>query len=150
MTSAAEIQSTTPRVNKARQFVLTLRKLELKLVASDLFFLFTLSLYMMLHIGPGRSFSSIFASEMKEAMGARQGLTMDSLNFPMGPPCPIFLCPASRLPLKQLYGSLRYVPPTRRVAWGCLSLWTPHAAPYAYGCSGTANKKKRGFVYKNS
>jgi hypothetical protein len=57
-----------------------------------------------------------------------KGLTMDSLNFHPGPPCPNLLHPAGEPPLKRPYGSFRNDPPAWRSACGRHPpLWTPHA-----------------------
>jgi hypothetical protein len=50
------------------------------------------------------------------------------LKFYRGPPCPTFLHPASKPPLKRPYGRFSGGPPTERAACSrLLPFWTPHA-----------------------
>jgi hypothetical protein len=66
---------------------------------------------------------------MMVALGAWQGVAMDSLKFYPGPPCQTLLRPAGGPPQKRLYCNFRGGPPTGWLVYGCLlSLWTPHAA----------------------
>jgi hypothetical protein len=59
-------------------------------------------------------------------MGVWQGVTMDSLKYPPGPPCPALLCPAGRPPLKWHYRRFRAGSPTGRAPYDRLQLhWTP-------------------------
>jgi hypothetical protein len=66
------------------------------------------------------------------AMGAWQGVAMDSLKFHPGPPCPTLLCPAGGPSLKRPYGRFRGDPHAGQAACGrLLPSWIP--ALYAYG-----------------
>jgi hypothetical protein len=62
-------------------------------------------------------------------MGLWQGMTMYSVKFHPGPPCPTLLHPAGGIPLRLPYDRFWGGPPAGRGACGRpLPFWTPHAA----------------------
>jgi hypothetical protein len=80
------------------------------------------------HMGLCRTPLRICTIDLFTTRAVWEGVSMDSLKFHSGLPCPNLLCPAGGPPSKRPYGCFWGDPPTEWAVCGhLLSPWIPHA-----------------------